>query len=51
MSVRLHWLVLPALVLGGAALLIVLRFWTDMERAQAHAAGGSELLQTRCGPI
>jgi len=31
--------------------LIVSRFRADMERAQAHAADGRVLLQTRCGPI
>ena len=51
MSPRLSRLVLPAVVLGVVVLLIVMRFRTDMERAQAHAAVGSELLQTRCGPI
>ena len=50
-STRLSWLVLPAVVLVVVVLLIVMRFRTDMERAQAHAAVGSELLQTRCGPI
>ena len=48
---RLTWLLLPAVVLGVVALLIVSRFRADLGRAHAHAAGGSELLQTRCGPI
>ena len=47
----LTWLVLPAVVLGVVALLIVSRFRADMERAHAHAADGGELLKTRCGPI
>ncbi len=40
-----------ALALVGAALLIGWRFDRDMQRARAHAAHGSVLLQTRCGPI
>ena len=40
-----------ALALVGAALLIGWRFDGDMQRARAHAAQGSVLLQTRCGPI
>ena len=47
----LTWLVLPAVVLGVVALLIVSRFRADMERAHAHTADGGELLKTRCGPI
>jgi len=39
------------LLVGAAVLLIVSRFRADTERAQAHAADGSVLLQTRCGPI
>jgi 2-hydroxy-6-oxonona-2,4-dienedioate hydrolase len=39
------------LTLAGAALLIGWRFDIDMRRARAHAAQGSVLLQTRCGPI
>jgi len=53
-SRHLTWIVLPvvgAVALGIAALLTMARFTTDMERALAHAADGSELLQTRCGPI
>ena len=42
MSPRLSRLVLPAVVLGVVVLLIVMRFRTDMERAQAHAAVGSD---------
>ena len=40
-----------ALVLGGVALLLWWRFDSDMQRARAHAAQGSVLLQTRCGAI
>jgi 2-hydroxy-6-oxonona-2,4-dienedioate hydrolase len=40
-----------ALVLVGAAFLIGWRFSSDMQRARAHAAQGSVLLPTRCGPI
>ena len=39
------------LALAGAALLVGWRFDIDMQRARAHAAQGSVLLQTRCGPI
>jgi 2-hydroxy-6-oxonona-2,4-dienedioate hydrolase len=35
----------------GAALLVGWRFDGDMQRARAHAAQGSRLLPTRCGPI
>ena len=51
LSPRLTWFVLPALVLGGTALLVSARFSSDMGRARAQAAKGSELLPTRCGPI
>jgi 2-hydroxy-6-oxonona-2,4-dienedioate hydrolase len=44
-------LLVLALVLPGAAFLIGWRFSSDMQRARAHAAQGSVLLQTRCGPI
>ena len=44
-------LALLALALVGAALLIGWRFDSDMQRARAHAAQGSVLLHTRCGPI
>ena len=40
-----------ALALTIAALLIGWRFDRDMQRARAHAARGSVLLQTPCGPI
>ena len=42
---------LIALALISAALLIGWRFDRDMQRARAHAAQGSVLLQTPCGPI
>jgi 2-hydroxy-6-oxonona-2,4-dienedioate hydrolase len=44
-------LLVLALVFVGAALLIGWRFSSDMQRARAHAAQGSVLLQTRCGAI
>ena len=40
-----------ALALVSAAILIGWRFDRDMQRARAHAAQGSVLLQTRCGLI
>ena len=42
---------LLTLALAGTALLIGWRLHIDMQRARAHAAQGSVLLQTRCGPI
>ena len=39
------------LTLAGAAWLIGGRFRSDMQRARAHAAQASVMLQTRCGPI
>ena len=50
-SRRRGWLTLIALALTSAALLIGWRFDRDMRRARAHAAQGSVLLQTPCGPI
>jgi 2-hydroxy-6-oxonona-2,4-dienedioate hydrolase len=44
-------LLVLALVLMGAAFLIGWLFSSDMQRARAHAAQASLLLQTRCGPI
>ena len=49
--VRRVLLTLIALALIGAALLFRWRFDRDMQRARAHAAQGSVLLQTACGPI
>ena len=40
-----------ALALVSAALLVKFRFDVDLRRARAHAARGSVLLTTRCGPI
>ena len=40
-----------ALALVGATLLVKWQFDNDMQRARAHAAQGSVLLPTRCGPI
>ncbi len=40
-----------ALALVSATLFVKLRFDNDMQRASAHAAQGSVLLATRCGPI
>ena len=48
---RRRGLTLIALTLISAALLIGWRFDRDMRRARAHAAQGSVLLQTHCGPI
>ena len=44
-------LVVFALASVGATLLIGWQFNRDMQRARDHAARGSVLLQTRCGPI
>ena len=44
-------LALLALALVAAALLTRWRFGSDMQRARAHAAQGSVLLPTNCGPI
>ena len=44
-------LLILAAVLAGAAFLVGWRFSGDLERARAHAAQGSVLLPTRCGPI
>ena len=44
-------LALLALALVTVVLLIAWRFNSDMKHARAHAAQGSVLLQTRCGPI
>ncbi len=43
--------VVTAIVLVAAASLMGWRFSSDMQRARAHAAQGSMLLPTRCGPI
>ena len=50
-STRRAVFALLTLALAGTALLIGWRFHIDMQRARAHAAQGSVLLQTRCGPI
>ena len=50
-AARRGWLALLALALISAAVSIGWRFDRDMQRAQAHAAQGSVLLQTRCGAI
>ena len=44
-------LIALALAAVSAALLVKWRFDGDMRRARAHAAQGSVLLATRCGPI
>ena len=44
-------LIALALAAVSAALLVKWRFDGDMRRARAHAAQGSLLLATRCGPI
>jgi len=56
MSIRSHRAVIVVLALAilsalGAVLLVKWRFDDGMQRALAHAAQGSVLLQTRCGPI
>jgi 2-hydroxy-6-oxonona-2,4-dienedioate hydrolase len=43
--------VVVALLLSSAASVIGWRFNNDRQQARAHAALGSVLLQTRCGPI
>jgi 2-hydroxy-6-oxonona-2,4-dienedioate hydrolase len=48
---RRGWLTAIALALISTSLLISWRFDHDMRRARAHAAQGSVLLQTPCGPI
>ena len=50
-STRRAVFALLSLALAGTALLIGWRFHIDMQRARAHAAQGSVLLPTRCGPI
>ena len=53
MSVKVRW-ILFAILTGafvGAMLFVKWQFDTDMQRARAHAARGSVLLPTRCGPI
>ena len=47
---RAFWVAL-VLALASAALFVRGRFDHDMRRARAHAAHGSVLLATRCGPI
>ena len=44
-------LLVLALALVGAAILTGWLFSSDMQRARAHAAQGSVLIATRCGPI
>jgi hypothetical protein len=53
MKLTLRWsaLVLLGLVLVGSAVLVGWRFNRDMALARSHAAQGSVLLPTRCGPI
>ena len=53
MSVTVRWILFAVLTVAfvGATLLVKWQFDTDMQRARAHAARGSVLLQTRCGPI
>jgi 2-hydroxy-6-oxonona-2,4-dienedioate hydrolase len=50
-SMRWSVLVLPALLVVGAAVLIGWQFNRDMALAQERAARGGVLLPTRCGPI
>ena len=53
MSIQGRRIFFGALVLAliGTTLLVKSRFDDDMQRARAHAAEGSVLLATRCGPI
>jgi pimeloyl-ACP methyl ester carboxylesterase len=46
---RLLWLGL--LVLGGAAALAVIAYQQDIRKARARVEQGSQVAQTRCGPI
>ena len=53
MSVKVRW-ILVAIVTAAfvsATLFVKWHFDNDMQRARAHAARGSVLLPTRCGPI
>ena len=51
MSPGVRWASLAALGLFVAALLLWLRFDSDMKLAAARAASGSVVIDTRCGPI
>ena len=53
MSTALSLKLLAALaaVLVSVTVFVKWQFDTDMQRARAHAARGSVLLPTRCGPI
>ena len=53
MSVKVRWILFAIFTVAfvGATLLVKWQFDTDMQRARAHAARGSVLLPTRCGPI
>ena len=50
-ALRLKLLAALAAVLVSVTLFVKWQFDTDMQRARAHAARGSVLLPTRCGPI
>jgi len=50
-AIRRALLVTLAAALVSATLLVRWRFDSDMQRARAHSAQGSVLLNTRCGPI
>ena len=47
----LHWVAAATILLAVAAAWTAWRFDRDITAARAHAAQGSVLLQTRCGPI
>ena len=47
----LHWVAAGTIFLAVAAAWTAWRFDRDITAARAHAAQGSALLQTRCGPI
>ena len=53
MSIALRRTLLAALALAlvSATLFVRWRFDNDIHRARTHAAQGSVLLPTRCGPI
>jgi 2-hydroxy-6-oxonona-2,4-dienedioate hydrolase len=47
----LHWVAAGLILFGAGAAWTAWRFSKDMQLARAHAAQGSVLLPTRCGPI
>ena len=53
MSIKVRRIVFATLALAFFSATLLVKWWfdNDMRRARAHAAQGSVLLQTRCGPI